>query len=164
MGFESITNDEIFDLLNCPKTIENPSARVKVVDLIEKVNYRAVATDGSGLKFVVYKRQNLRPGMEDDFSCGISWILKSGESLTLRRYNGSNHIHRNYLEKIILARKCHIHNASEKYMRANRKDEGFAEVTDRYNKIDGASHCLVTDCKIKNITTVQEVTNQISLF
>lgn len=164
MAFESLSDDKIADLLNCTKVVENPSAKVKIIDQIEKVNYKVVASDGSGHKFVVYKRQNLRAGMEDDFSCGIVWLSSTGESLTLKRYNGGNHVHRNCLEKVNLDRKCHIHFASEKYLRANRKAEGFAETTDRYTKLDGAFDCLVRDCKISNFKTVPEITNQTSLF
>lgn len=164
MAFESITDDKIADLLNCPKRIENPSARTKIIDQIEKMNYKVISTDGAGHKFIVYKRQNLRPNMEDDFSCGICWTSSTGELLTLKRYNGPNHIHKNYIEKLDLERKCHIHFASEKYIRANRKAEGFADITDRYTKLEGAFDCLVKDCKISNIGTTPEILNQISLF
>ena len=71
--------------------------------------------------------------MEEDFSCGISWVAPNGETLTLKRYNGSNHNHANHLEKVKLGYTCHIHIATEKYISANRKAEGFAEATERYN-------------------------------
>ncbi len=86
--------------------------------------------------------------MEDDFSCGISWVSPSGEVLTLKRYNGPNHDHPNHLEKTRVGYNCHIHIATEKYIKANKKAEGFAEATKRYNSLDGALHCLITDCKI----------------
>ena len=57
-----------------------------------------------------------------------------------------------------------IHIATEKYLRANRKAEGFAEATKRYNSVEGALHCLVTDCKITGIQTTPDDASQTTLF
>jgi len=164
MAFESLTDEKITGLLNCPKHLKNPNARSKNKDGHEQINYKVSATDDSGHQFELYKRQNLREGMEDDFSCGISWIAPNGETLTLKRYNGPNHDHPNHLEKIRLGYSCHIHIATEKYIKANRKAEGFAETTNRYNSIEGALHCLVTDCNITGIQTYPDDVNQTKLF
>ena len=164
MAFESLTDDKIADLLNCPKRLTNPNARAKTIEGREQLNFRVVALDNSDHEFEIYKRQNLRPGMEDDFSCGISWISPSGESITLKRYNGPNHNHPNHLEKVSLGYSCHIHIATERYIKANKKPEGFAEVTDRYDTINGALHCLVNDCKIVGIQTQSDNLTQIKLF
>ncbi len=102
--------------------------------------------------------------MENDFSCGISWIASNGESLTLARYNGPSHSHPNHIEKTRLGYCCHIHKATERYVQANKKPEGFAEETDRYKTLDGALHCLITDCNISGLRTEPEDTNQTSLF
>lgn len=83
MAFESLTDDRIADLFNCPKQLTNPQARSKNKDGHEQKNYKVTATDGSGFEFEVYMRQNLREGMEDDFSCGIHWVAPNGECLTL---------------------------------------------------------------------------------
>jgi len=80
------------------------------------------------------------------------------------RYNGPGHKHKNQLEGDILEYKSHIHTASEKYVKANRKAEGFAQETNRYNSLKGALHCLVTDCKISGIRTEPDITNQTKLF
>ena len=164
MAFESLTDDKIADLLNCAKRLTNPNARKKQKDGHEQLSYRIVALDGTNYEFELYKRQNLRVGMEDDYSCGISWVAPNGETLTLKRYNGPNHDHPNHLEKVRLGLNCHIHIATEKYLKANKKAEGFAEVTDRYNSLEGAMHCLVIDCKISSIQTFPDATNQIKLF
>jgi hypothetical protein len=63
-----------------------------------------------------------------------------------------------------LGLNCHIHIATEKYLKANRKAEGFAMVTDRYQTIEGALHCLVTDCKISGIQTSPDNLTQTKLF
>jgi len=164
MAFESLTDDKIADLLNCPKHLVNPQVKSKIKDGHEQVNYRAKALDNSDHEFEIYKRQNLREGMEDDFSCGISWISPNGETLTLKRYNGPSHDHPNHLEKQRLGYTYHIHIATEKYIKANRKAEGFAFVTDKYNTIEGALHCLITDCKISGISTTPDNTSQTKLF
>ena len=75
--------------------------------------------------------------------------------MILRRYNGP-HQHPNRLESERLPEECHIHKATERYVRANLKPEGFAETTDRYWTIEGAFHCLVGDCNVSGITTKQD--------
>lgn len=153
MAFESITDNKIQELLACKKRLTNPNARSRMKDGHEQVNYKVVALDERGHEFEVYRRQNKREGMEDDFSCGISWIAPNGETLTLKRYNGPNHNHTNHLEKELLGYENHMHIATEKYIKASRKAEGFAEKTDRYKTVDGALHCLITDCNISGIKT-----------
>lgn len=164
MAFESLTDDKIMDLLNCPKRLTNPSVRAKTIEGREQQTFKAVASDGSGHEFEIYKRQNLREGMEDDFSCGISWISPSGESITLKRYNGSSHNHPNHIEKENLGYNCHVHIATEKYIKANKKPEGFAYISDKYTTLNGAFHCLTKDCKISGISTEPDDTSQITLF
>lgn len=164
MAFESLTDDKIADLLSCPKRLKNPQARIKNKDGHAQLNFMVAALDNSGHEFEVYKRQNLREGMEDDFSCGINWIAPNGESLTLKRYNGPSHNHPNHLENVRLGYTCHIHIATEKYIKANRKAEGYAFSTQRYETIEGALHCLVTDCNISGITTTPDDTSQTKLF
>jgi hypothetical protein len=164
MAFESLSDDKITELLNCPKHLTNPQTRNKQKDGHEQVNYKVIAIDGSGHEFEVYKRQNLVHGMEDDFSCGISWVAPNGETLTLKRYNGPSHDHPNHLEKVNLGYNCHIHKATEKYIKANRKAEGFAEVSNRYSTVEGALHCLITDCRITGIQTTPDDLSQLKLF
>lgn len=164
MAFESLTDDKIMELLRCPKRLTNPQARKTDKDGHEQTNYTVVATDDSGRQFEVYKRQNRREGMEDDFSCGIRWIAANGEGLTLKRYNGSSHPHTNHLEKAKLENACHIHIATQRYIEANRRPEGFAEIATRYNTIEGAFHCLIHDCHISGISTMPDNIDQNRLF
>ena len=94
--------------------------------------------------------------MEEDFSCGISWVAPNGETLTLSRYNGPSHSHPNHLENEKLDYEYHIHKATEKYIKANRKPEGYAIATKRYHTLDGALHCLVNDFNISGISTTPD--------
>ena len=163
MAFESLTDEIIATLLRCPKRVTNPHPRGKQKEGHEQVNMKAVATDGSGHEFEIFKRQNLRDGMEDSFSCGIRWLAPNGESLILARYNG-RHDHPNHLENERLGDTCHIHTATERYIQANRKAEGFATATDKYTTVEGALHCLAIDCNISGIATTPDNISQPSLF
>ena len=64
-------------------------------------------------------------------------------------------------KKIKLGDNCHIHKATEKYILANKKPDGFAEVSKKFKTLNGALHCLVNDCNITGITTKPD---QPSLF
>lgn len=91
--------------------------------------------------------------MESGFSCGLSWVTPGGETLTLLRYNGGAHQHVNKMEAEQLERVCHIHRATERYIKAGKKAEGFAEATTKFSTLKGALHCLVIDANIKGIST-----------
>ncbi len=143
MAFESITDLKIKELIAMAKRVTNPRSRPKEKDGHEQYNYK-LQSETEDVEFELYTRQNLRDSMQDDFSCGISWLSSNGESFTLKRYNGPSHKHKNQLEGTLLEYKSHIHLSTEKYVRANRKAEGFAEETNRYNSLKGALHCLVT--------------------
>lgn len=163
MAFESITDIKIKELIQIAKRITNPKSHSKEKDGHEQYNYK-LQSETEDLEFELYTRQNLRIGMEDDFSCGISWLSPNGESFTLKRYNGPSHKHKNQLEETFIEYKPHIHLSTEKYVRANRKPEGYAEETDRYNSLKGALHCLVIDCNITGIKTEPDNVSQIKLF
>ncbi|MCC7307593.1 MAG: hypothetical protein IT173_08505 [Acidobacteria bacterium] len=153
MAFESITDRKIAELLQMRKRVTYPGTRAKNKDGHEQFNYKVISSDDADLEFSLYTRQNLRAGMEDDFSCGVSWLAPNGEVLTLARYNGSSHPHRNQIEGNVLSCESHIHTATERYIRANKKAEGFAVPTDRYRTLKGALHCLASDCSIVGLST-----------
>jgi hypothetical protein len=162
MAFESVTDEKIAELIAVPKQVMNPGARPKAKDGREQYNYKLKASGNEEYEyeFELYTRQNLREGMENDFSCGISWIAPNGEGLTFKRYNGPSHNHLNHLERAKIGYACHIHTATAKYIKANRKAEGYAEATDRYNSLRGALHCLVGDCNISGLKTEPDQTKQ----
>lgn len=72
MGLEIMTQELIDHLLKLPKQVENPRAQKKKKDGNERVNY--ILTDSEENRYNLYLRQNIHPGMEDDFSCGLSFI------------------------------------------------------------------------------------------
>lgn len=57
------------------------------------------------------------------------------------------------METESLGYNCHIHQATEKYIRANKKPDGFAVVTKEYKTLKGAFSCLVRDCNIRGLST-----------
>ncbi len=164
MAFESVTDNKISELISMSKRVTNPGSRSKTKEGHEQYNYKLKSETDEDLEFEFYTRQNLREGMEEDFSCGISWLAPNGESFTLKRYNGPAHTHKNQIEGNLLEYKPHIHLSTEKYVRANRKAEGFAEETNRYNSLKGAVYCLVTDCNISGIITQPDNAAQTELF
>ncbi|WP_414041559.1 hypothetical protein ACJU26_05720 [Acidithiobacillus sp. M4-SHS-6] len=152
MTMESVNDAMIAELLTRRKQVTNPNVReADKASHIQK-NFRVVSSDG--YEFNLYWRQNKR--VKDDFSCGLAWHMPSGETMTLVRYNGSSHPHQNRIKGTVIEFRCHIHRATERYIRANLKPEGFAEPTDRYRSISGAFHDLVSDCNITGITTERD--------
>lgn len=150
MGLEIITDELINHLLKTPKAVENPRAREKRDSGNVRKTY--ILSDNEENRFNLYLRQNYKPGMEDAFSCGLSFILPSGETFTLVRYNGPSHDHPNKLEKERLGYLPHIHRASKRYLDETGKADGFAEVTDRFSTLEGALFCLLEDCNISGLS------------
>lgn len=148
MVLENLTDKLITFLINCPKIIVNQDAELSKKPGHMQQNFRAIATNNPELIFEIYKRQNLKVDMEHDFSCGISVVTQEDKKITLKRYNGA-HIHYNSLEGTKLDSKTHIHIATERYIKANKKPESFAEITERYTNLEEAFECLITDCNIK---------------
>lgn len=151
MSAESLTDEKIGELLLMPKRVTNPNSKWREKPGHNERNFTVESVDSTH-HFVLYVRQNRN--LEDDFSCGLSWLAPSGETITLARYNGSSHSHPNHIEKQKLGFVCHIHKATERYIRAGKKIEGYAEdASRRYNSVKGALACLVSDCAIKGIIT-----------
>lgn len=66
----------------------------------------------------------------------------------LTRYNGKSHEHRNALDKNPAFYDFHIHKATERYQLAGRKEEAYAEITNRYSNLRSALRCLIDDCNV----------------
>jgi hypothetical protein len=148
----SLSQEKIDNLLSMMKTVKNPHARVVIKGQHEQVNYYLIGSDEE--TFNLYTRQNVNDS--EDFSCGLSWNTPSGDVLTLARYNGPSHPHKNQIENQKLDFVCHVHKITTHYVDAGKKAEGFAEETDRYETLSGALHCLVTDCKVSGIETAPD--------
>ena len=94
------------------------------------------------VEFAVYVRMGLI--VEGDFSCGISYLATSGESLMLARYCGWRHSHREII------RSPHIHWLSNRVLLAGTSElEAYA--TSRFDSLNGAILCLVEDFNLSEI-------------
>lgn len=160
-GWMVLSDDEISKLISLAKTVTNPRARLVDKRGSSQVNYEAEAETGE--RFRVYVRQNLR--IKEAFSCGLLFLAPSGESVTLARYNGSDHPHSNPLDSTVKMEPAfHIHRATERYMQAGRKAEHFAQETDRYVNLHGALEALLKDCNISGLFDDNEDDKQMDLL
>jgi hypothetical protein len=150
MAFESLTDERIEQLLRMPKRITNPTARNVTDANHDKREYLVESEDGAE-RFRLFVRQNKT--VLDDFSCGLQWLPAGGENLILARYNGSSHGHPNHLEGTRVDFVCHIHTATERYLQANLKPEGFAQAANSYQTCNGALNRLLSDCNIVGLET-----------
>ena len=100
-------------------------------------------TGGLGCEFRVILRQNMLNTL--DFSAILAvHIPDSNRLFRLRRYNGKSHEHTNSIEGDTFY-GYHIHMATERYQEIGAREDAYAEVTDRYNDLDGALDCLLHD-------------------
>ncbi len=150
MATTVLTDSDIDALLNMPKRVENPGTKQRVEGKHFRKDYRLVSDDGKN-EFALFVRQSTV--VPESFSVGLRWLSKSGEDVTLFRCNGPSHPHSNSLEGERFEFVCHVHQATERYLAAGKKDEGFAVPSSDYTTVDGALHCLVTHCKISGLNT-----------
>lgn len=151
-----LTDEQIGHLLRTEKTITNPGAKWKTQRGSKQRNYSL--EDEEGNHYTLYLRQNTR--LPSSFSCGLSFTHPQAGTVTLTRYNGSDHQHSNTLDGSYFEYCCHIHTASERYAQAGRKPEHFALPTDRYSDLEGALHAIVTDCNILGIRPANSTAEQ----
>ena len=143
MNFDELTDSDINELLTLPKQISNPKAKWMVKHGHRQKNYTVKGRDGH-YDFKVYVRQSDYDA--DNFSCGLRLIKPDGQTLTLMRCNGANHVHGN------IEYKCHIHRANEADILVGRKPESTAEATGEYNTLNEAINFLARKCAIEGLT------------
>lgn len=139
-------DDQIARLISEPKTIISRGKWSS--SLGHKRREFVVSTAEGHNNYSLYLRQSLL--LPSAFSCGLIWSPKSAEKLTLVRYNGCEHEHRNPLEGNAFEKTFHIHKATERYILAGHKADHFAEVTDRFSNLPAALLCLMADCNIEH--------------
>ena len=110
-----------------------------------------------GNLFVIKLRQNLNN--VNDFSAILAFQERGcNKDFKIRRYNGKSHEHSNKLEGDKFY-AFHIHMATQRYQDIGRKEESFAEATNRYSDLRGALKCLLKDCNV-----IAKLNPQTSLF
>ena len=153
MASEILTDEQIAVLLQLPKRVENSNARARDEGKHTRRDFRVISSDGSH-EFALFTRQSML--LPQSFSAGLRWLAKSGESVMLMRCNGSDHPHSNSIERERFEFTCHIHQATERYLAAGKKDEGYAQTTKEYRTLEGALHHVVQQCKITGLKTVAD--------
>ena len=137
------SDDELFELQTITKRVTNPGARWTSKPGHRQRNFQLVAGPDEETRFSIYQRQSELD--DSDFSCGIAFLPPGGTRLTLARYNGPSHIHRE------IEFRPHIHRATAGAIAAGRKPESEAEETDRFITLEGAFRCLLDDFQVEGI-------------
>ena len=141
------TEADLATLQSMQKRVINPGARWLEKPKTRPVHrQRAFQVSGGSddeARFLIYQRENLLD--QFDYSSGILYLPRGASSLTLARYNGPSHEHRE------IVYRTHIHRASEKAIAAGLKPESDAEETDRFETLEGALACLVGDFNVTGI-------------
>lgn len=142
------TEEELDKLRSMPKQVTNPGAwwleKPNVRPVHRQRSYKMRGQQDSKARFEIYQRQNL--GDSNDFSCGIRYIPPGGSPLTLARYNGPSHRHKE------IVYRPHIHRASEKAIASGKRPESEAEETDLFDTLEGALACLIDDFQVSGIS------------
>lgn len=88
---------------------------------------------------------------QNDFSVILRADLPEKPKFILLHYDGSNHNHRNRVERNRIVRQPHIHRATQRYQEDPRKllHDGYAEPTDRYQDLAGAWNCFRSDLDLQ---------------
>lgn len=105
-------------------------------------------TGANGTQFrVIVSLRHPNPG---DFTVILMLDSPDHPDFRLLRYDGSGHVHKNTLEGDRIIRKPHIHRATERYQIATyqRRPDGYAEETQRYQDLPGAWDCFRTDVNL----------------
>ena len=156
MSIEALNQAEIDELIACPKRVTNPSSRPKTEGKHIRHDYQVASVDGRH-EFVIFTRQSTM--IAESFSAGLRWRSKTGEEVILMRCNGADHPHNNSLERSRFEFRCHVHQATERYLASGRKVDSFAEVTDAYRTLGGALHHLLKLTSISGLNTGPDETD-----
>ncbi len=132
-----LTEAQIENLVSCPKRVENPGSKSRTDGKHVRRDFRVVSTDDKH-EFVLFTRQSTV--IAESFTAGLRWRSNSGDEVILLRCNGTDHAHGNAIEHEQFEAQQHIHMATERYLVAGRKAEGFALPTVKYSTMAGALH------------------------
>jgi hypothetical protein len=152
LAFADICSEELlFKLRTTPKRVTKWLAknRMKPSDDPSHIEWTCEAISSDGELFIIYMRQSL--GLEDDFSCGIAWKSPNGEQVTIARYNGSSHDHKNRSDGATFVQQCHIHQATVEAAQKGWSLENYAILAETYTCLDEAKTLLADDYAITGL-------------
>lgn len=148
-AFDHLSDNEL-ETLRKEEKIKRSATRLKAKtgQIFLEQQFELVASASASRVYRLYRRHH--PDLNHVFSVGLQLSI-AGEWLTLCRYNGSYHPHRNHIERNRLVNVCHIHTATERYIAEAAHPDGYAIETDRYSTVDGALRSMLIDCNIKGV-------------
>lgn len=158
MSVLMLTEAQIQDLMSCPKRVENPGSKSRTDGKHVRRDFRVVSVDGKQ-EFVLFTRQSTV--IPESFTAGLRWRSNSGEEVILLRCNGADHAHGNAIEHEQFEAQQHIHTATERYLAAGRKAEGYALPTAKYSTMTGALHEVT---RLANVAGLQTEADEPDLF
>ena len=114
--------------------------------------YQNITGDvGNKFRFII----RINEYNKDSFSVILCVSVPSPRKFfNLNRYNGCNHEHTNDIEAELIT-GFHIHTATERYQQIGKREESYAQKTDRYSDVYGALQCLFTDANFEVPTDEQ---------
>lgn len=129
-------NEEIQNLINCPKLIlENPRKTSKTLQGSERNDFKLVAQNDQALIFRVFMRQNIK--FPEHFSIGLEYTTPDNKDIKLVRYNGF-HQHTNKVINTDKFEDFHIHTATQDALEEGLAAETFAIITKDYDTFEKA--------------------------
>lgn len=146
MAPDDLDDVGIARLLEIPKTVKHRPKKARSKPGHHQWEWQIDSVDGVYC-FAVYAR--LSQDNPEDFSCGIRWVMPTGEDLILMRCNGPSHIHVNRLERSRLEFIAHRHLATERYLRAGLSVDGYAEPCAEFMTISQALQVVARKCSIE---------------
>ncbi len=162
MAFSDICSEELLvRLKNTPKQVTKwiVQNRKKPSDMPSHIEWSCEAVSTDDDSFLIYIRQNI--SLDDDFSCGIAWKSPEGEQITIARYNGSSHDHRNRSDGITFVQQCHIHQVTVEAAQRGWSLENYAILAESYTCLDEATLQLAEDY---SITGLIPAVNQLQIW
>lgn len=96
-----------------------------------------------GSQFRVILRQAVRNPLDFSVILGLH-VPKTNQVFRLLRCNGKSHEHTNKIEGSTFY-DFHVHRATERYQMEGFREDGYAEITDRYSDLEGALDTLLLE-------------------
>ena len=150
MAADSLTDEQIAELITCQKHVERANSKLQPEGKHLRRDFIAKSMDERH-EFVIFTRQSTI--IPVSFSAGLRWKSRTGEEVILLRCNGSDHEHTNTIEAEKFSGTCHVHTATERYASIGKKIDSFARSESAYRTLDGALHHLTKLARISGLDT-----------
>lgn len=144
----SITDDELNELIQCPKDITNHARKNMLVENgSERNDMVVISAKGyytEPQSFRIFIRRSIL--LPEDFSIGLIWMPTGHTGIILLRYNGRHGLNRSVEHQ----RVPHIHRLMAADIQAEKYDPHQAIETDEYHTLEEALPLFLKACHIIN--------------